>query len=249
MGFALWLAVYESGVHATIAGVVMGLLTPARPIQTELEAEQIVDVLEGRRMFVPTMSRDRNADPRIGLGVRSAHRRAPSVDELRDRARVRARQRRHRPVGRRHLGSVGGAHRRRRRRSSSASSSVSHRSAGSPSGSDSAASPRVSAGDTSSAWPRSPGSGSRSRCSSPAWRSTRRASRTTPRSARSIASVVAAISRRDLVLVVTARRTRRDGGRRHERSRRHASCVGRQPVAASAERERDGGEQEGRLGL
>ena len=47
MGFALWLAVYESGVHATIAGVVMGLLTPARPIQTELEAEQIVDVLEG----------------------------------------------------------------------------------------------------------------------------------------------------------------------------------------------------------
>ena len=47
-GIALWLAVYESGVHATIAGVVMGLLTPARPIQTELEAEEIVDVLEAR---------------------------------------------------------------------------------------------------------------------------------------------------------------------------------------------------------
>ena len=30
-GIALWLVVYESGVHATIAGVVMGLLTPARP--------------------------------------------------------------------------------------------------------------------------------------------------------------------------------------------------------------------------
>jgi NhaA family Na+:H+ antiporter len=30
-GAALWLAVYESGVHATIAGVVFGLLTPARP--------------------------------------------------------------------------------------------------------------------------------------------------------------------------------------------------------------------------
>ncbi len=34
LGVALWLAVYESGVHATIAGVVMGLLTPARPTQT-----------------------------------------------------------------------------------------------------------------------------------------------------------------------------------------------------------------------
>ena len=45
-GFALWLAVYESGIHATIAGVVMGLLTPARPIQSELEAEELVNVLE-----------------------------------------------------------------------------------------------------------------------------------------------------------------------------------------------------------
>lgn len=45
-GLALWLAVYESGIHATIAGVVMGLLTPARPAQTELEAEQLVDVLD-----------------------------------------------------------------------------------------------------------------------------------------------------------------------------------------------------------
>lgn len=45
-GFALWLTVYESGIHATIAGVVMGLLTPARPIQSELEAEELVNVLE-----------------------------------------------------------------------------------------------------------------------------------------------------------------------------------------------------------
>ncbi|MEO6126478.1 MAG: Na+/H+ antiporter NhaA [Ilumatobacteraceae bacterium] len=45
-GMALWLAVFESGIHATIAGVVMGLLTPARPVQSELEAEEIADVLE-----------------------------------------------------------------------------------------------------------------------------------------------------------------------------------------------------------
>jgi NhaA family Na+:H+ antiporter len=47
-GFVLWLVVYESGVHATVAGVVMGLLTPARPQQTALEAEEIVNVLENR---------------------------------------------------------------------------------------------------------------------------------------------------------------------------------------------------------
>ncbi|CAN5576164.1 Na+/H+ antiporter NhaA [soil metagenome] len=47
-GVVLWFAVFESGIHATIAGVVMGLLTPARPSQTELEAEEVIDVLEGR---------------------------------------------------------------------------------------------------------------------------------------------------------------------------------------------------------
>ena len=45
-GFALWLAVYESGVHATIAGVIMGLLMPAWPVQSELEADELVSVLE-----------------------------------------------------------------------------------------------------------------------------------------------------------------------------------------------------------
>jgi NhaA family Na+:H+ antiporter len=32
VGAAAWLAVFESGVHATIAGVVLGLLTPAHPL-------------------------------------------------------------------------------------------------------------------------------------------------------------------------------------------------------------------------
>ena len=48
LGVALWLFVYESGVHATIAGVVMGLLTPAKPFQDQLETEAIVDSLENQ---------------------------------------------------------------------------------------------------------------------------------------------------------------------------------------------------------
>ena len=47
-GAALWLVVYESGVHATLAGVIMGLLTPARPFQSELDAQAVVDHLENR---------------------------------------------------------------------------------------------------------------------------------------------------------------------------------------------------------
>jgi NhaA family Na+:H+ antiporter len=45
-GAALWFAVFESGVHATIAGVLMGLLTPAVPFQKEVETQHVVDVLD-----------------------------------------------------------------------------------------------------------------------------------------------------------------------------------------------------------
>jgi NhaA family Na+:H+ antiporter len=48
VGLAVWLAVYESGVHATIAGVVLGLLMPARPRLDSADAERLVDALENR---------------------------------------------------------------------------------------------------------------------------------------------------------------------------------------------------------
>jgi NhaA family Na+:H+ antiporter len=47
LGVALWYACYEAGVHPTIAGVVMGLLTPVHPIQrpaaVSREAKRIAD--------------------------------------------------------------------------------------------------------------------------------------------------------------------------------------------------------------
>ena len=33
LGLAVWLATFESGVHATIAGIALGLITPARPLE------------------------------------------------------------------------------------------------------------------------------------------------------------------------------------------------------------------------
>jgi NhaA family Na+:H+ antiporter len=45
IGVGVWLCTVESGVHATIAGVAIGLITPARPLLSEPEAENIADRL------------------------------------------------------------------------------------------------------------------------------------------------------------------------------------------------------------
>ena len=50
---ALWIAVHESGIHATIAGVTLGLLTPSRPFYPRTAtAETIADQL-GRAVAEP----------------------------------------------------------------------------------------------------------------------------------------------------------------------------------------------------
>jgi NhaA family Na+:H+ antiporter len=46
VGVGLWFALFESGVHATIAGVIMGLLAPAEPFHTDVETQHVVDVLD-----------------------------------------------------------------------------------------------------------------------------------------------------------------------------------------------------------
>ncbi|MDP1819854.1 MAG: Na+/H+ antiporter NhaA [Acidimicrobiales bacterium] len=45
LGSAIWLATFESGVHATIAGVALGLLAPARPFLPQVDADQIAGEL------------------------------------------------------------------------------------------------------------------------------------------------------------------------------------------------------------
>lgn len=45
IGVVVWYAVLESGVHATVAGVALGLLTPAKPLQTEVAANEVVGTI------------------------------------------------------------------------------------------------------------------------------------------------------------------------------------------------------------
>ncbi len=42
LGSAVWLATFESGVHATTAGVALGLLAPARPLLTARHVDRLV---------------------------------------------------------------------------------------------------------------------------------------------------------------------------------------------------------------
>ena len=45
VGSFVWLAVFESGIHATIAGVILGLMAPAIPLKSEAEERDIDDVV------------------------------------------------------------------------------------------------------------------------------------------------------------------------------------------------------------
>lgn len=49
IGVFFWWATFKSGIHATIAGVVLGLLTPAKPLQSEDEARRMADWLRDKQ--------------------------------------------------------------------------------------------------------------------------------------------------------------------------------------------------------
>ncbi len=58
LGAGIWLATFESGVHATLAGVALGLLTPARPFLPDVDADRVADELSADRHVTAAEVRD-----------------------------------------------------------------------------------------------------------------------------------------------------------------------------------------------
>ena len=57
-GLFLWLAVFESGVHATIAGVILGVFTPASPLMGDSNArDQLAEVMPPGSVTAPAVRR------------------------------------------------------------------------------------------------------------------------------------------------------------------------------------------------
>jgi NhaA family Na+:H+ antiporter len=75
IGVAVWLATFESGVHATLAGVALGLLTPARPLLPQVDADRIASELSDDRAVTAAEVRD------ISFRIREA---VPTTERLQD---------------------------------------------------------------------------------------------------------------------------------------------------------------------
>lgn len=69
VGAFLWWATFKSGVHATIAGVVLGLITPAKPLQTETQAREFAAWLRDKPEVFPSDVRFANFHMRESVSV------------------------------------------------------------------------------------------------------------------------------------------------------------------------------------
>ena len=73
LGAALWLVTYESGVHATIAGVVLGLLTPARRMVPASVAKEWANDLDDEPSPAETDAMTRLARHAVSPAEHMAH--------------------------------------------------------------------------------------------------------------------------------------------------------------------------------
>lgn len=77
LGIGVWLATFESGIHPTMAGVALGLLTPARPLAPAMVARRWASDLTDDPSAAQTRAMTRLANSTVSLAERLEHKLHP----------------------------------------------------------------------------------------------------------------------------------------------------------------------------